>query len=181
MTNPIEPLPAMHQSAGAAASGPSTSFTPVVLLLVGPPGSGKSTFAGDLMCRVPGHWERINQVCCMSSSAWALMMLAPIGAPRRSYEPGFIAVKYQCQGLRMRAVRLAWYLVISAAMKHCFTSGAVISSYNLAYEAIEIFSRFSGSGQHSRARQEGLPPTVRGGGSQSACGRQGLPDRPLQL
>lgn len=36
---------------------------PVVLILVGPPGSGKSTFAEELKSRTPGRWQRINQVC----------------------------------------------------------------------------------------------------------------------
>lgn len=56
------PRAAMHQPTSEAAASPSSGFKPAVVLLVGPPGAGKSTFAEDLMRRVPGHWERINQV-----------------------------------------------------------------------------------------------------------------------
>jgi replication-associated recombination protein RarA len=41
---------------------------PVVLILVGPPGSGKSTFAEELKQRQPGLWQRINQVWVCSDS-----------------------------------------------------------------------------------------------------------------
>jgi hypothetical protein len=43
-------------------SGTGQAVPPVVLVLVGVPGSGKSTFCADLDRLSPGRWLRINQV-----------------------------------------------------------------------------------------------------------------------
>ena len=48
--------------AGHASAGMSGIPKAVVLILVGPPGAGKSTFAEELMRRAFGQWHRINQV-----------------------------------------------------------------------------------------------------------------------
>ncbi len=49
--------------ARAAAEQKSTgSFRPVVLILVGVPGAGKSTFSAAVQAASPGMWQRVNQV-----------------------------------------------------------------------------------------------------------------------
>ena len=44
------------------ATSPSKGCAPVVLLMVGPVGSGKSTFAGRLIQQGQAQWVRVNQV-----------------------------------------------------------------------------------------------------------------------
>jgi adenylylsulfate kinase-like enzyme len=45
---------------GATEARDSHAAEPVVLVLLGPPGSGKSTFAEGVKRRQPGLWQRIN-------------------------------------------------------------------------------------------------------------------------
>lgn len=54
------PSPAKRAATGDEA-GPSGQSLPLVLILVGPPGCGKSTFAADLISRAPGRFVRVNQ------------------------------------------------------------------------------------------------------------------------
>ena len=51
---------AQHHSNPGADGG--NAFRPAVLILVGTPGAGKSTFAAALQAACPGRWQRINQV-----------------------------------------------------------------------------------------------------------------------
>ena len=44
------------------ASRVGGASSPVVLLLVGPPGSGKSTFSAALIAQAQALWTRVNQV-----------------------------------------------------------------------------------------------------------------------
>ena len=48
-----------HSSPGADGGN---AFRPAVLILVGAPGAGKSTFAAALQAACPGRWQRVNQV-----------------------------------------------------------------------------------------------------------------------
>ena len=49
-------------AAMALAGRASEVMAPVVLLLVGPPGSGKSTFSAALIAQAQALWTRVNQV-----------------------------------------------------------------------------------------------------------------------
>ena len=89
MSLPSALPPSMHQPIGGTTINPQGGFRPAVVLLVGPPGSGKSTFSEDLMRRVPGCWERINQVCgaswsCLDTFLTAIPPLHPGKPPSRS-------------------------------------------------------------------------------------------------
>ena len=53
---------ASHVCSVKKATSPSRGCAPVVLLMVGPVGSGKSTFAGRLMQQGQAQWVRVNQV-----------------------------------------------------------------------------------------------------------------------
>ena len=46
----------------ARAHTSSVEMRPVVVILVGVPGAGKSTFSAALQAASPGRWERVNQV-----------------------------------------------------------------------------------------------------------------------
>ncbi len=46
----------------AAVGRAGAASSPVVLLLVGPPGSGKSTFSAALIAKAQSLWTRVNQV-----------------------------------------------------------------------------------------------------------------------
>ena len=61
------PAPSASAMQAGAASQTDHQFKPAVVLLVGPPGAGKSTFAEELRRRVPGCWQRINQVPATST------------------------------------------------------------------------------------------------------------------
>ena len=49
--------------------------TPAMLLLVGPPGSGKSTFSAALIAQAQVLWTRINQVLPASRPLYVVVML----------------------------------------------------------------------------------------------------------
>ena len=104
-------------SAGMSlASRVGGASSPVVLLLVGPPGSGKSTFSAALIAQAQALWTRVNQVrpctvghggnylyhwCCeivhIVASMWLTMLccvrnrhghaLAGLGARREAGQP----------------------------------------------------------------------------------------------
>lgn len=46
----------------ASAHDSLAAMRPVVLILVGVPGAGKSTFSAAMQAAAPGRWERVNQV-----------------------------------------------------------------------------------------------------------------------
>ncbi len=47
----------------------ATTNTRIMLMLVGPPGSGKSTICNKIIPNAARPWTRICQVCCSSSSS----------------------------------------------------------------------------------------------------------------
>ncbi len=47
----------------------ATTDTRIMLMLVGPPGSGKSTICNKIIPNAARPWTRICQVCCSSSSS----------------------------------------------------------------------------------------------------------------
>ena len=71
-----EQTPGESPVAGHASAEMSGKPKAVVLILVGPPGAGKSTFAEELMCRAFGQWHRINQVKTGILSLWTFPCLA---------------------------------------------------------------------------------------------------------
>ncbi len=52
----------MPDMPAASADDSSAGMRPAVLILVGVPGAGKSTFSAALQAASPGRWERVNQV-----------------------------------------------------------------------------------------------------------------------
>ena len=52
----------MGHTSDASAHDRLAALRPVVLILVGVPGAGKSTFSAALQAAAPGRWDRVNQV-----------------------------------------------------------------------------------------------------------------------
>ena len=61
ISSTLEPESMVHVP-DAFAHDNSAGMRPVVLVLVGVPGAGKSTFSAALQAASPGRWERVNQV-----------------------------------------------------------------------------------------------------------------------
>lgn len=125
----------------------------VVLILVGPPGAGKSTFAEELMRRASEQWQRINQV---SNGIYCHVC--------RGCVVSFALLGMQCGPVN----RLSEQECIPCPTLCCMASWV---STSLVFH----------EGHYSRCTQEGDTSAVRQRCSKGSAVRSGLPDRPVQL